>query len=356
MASVFYSKRFESRKGIWLYPNLSYGIRNKDINGSLSVRYLYNPFNRGFLKVSAGRQFAAIFAGDAWINQIKRSNVYLDNSLGIGHELELVNGLFLYTDFDIAFRRSVAGYKTNRHVDSLFGDVLENNKAVDFEAYNASYGKIRLSYTPRQKYIREPKEKIILGSSWPTFYVSLRKGLPNLFGSKVNFDYLEFGLEQEIKLGLVGISNYSVRTGSFFNTKDLRLVDYKWQRQGDPILFMNPNEAFQALDSTFAIFKRFYQGHYMHEFNGALINKIPILKKLQLREVAGGGFLYAPERSLRYAEAWAGIERVFKWPFNTLSKFKLGVYVVGSAANKFNNPVQFKIGITSWDMRTNKWR
>ncbi|HEY8893223.1 MAG TPA: DUF5686 and carboxypeptidase regulatory-like domain-containing protein [Niastella sp.] len=356
MASIFYSKRWESRKGIWLYPNLSYGIRNKDINGSLSVRYLYNPFNRGFLKVSAGRQFAAIFAGDAWINQIKRSNVYLDNSLGIGHEVELVNGLFLYTDFDIAFRRSVAGYKTNRYVDSLFGDVLENNRAIDFEAYNASYGKIRLSYTPRQKYIREPKEKIILGSAWPTFYVSLRKGIPNLFGSKVNFDYLEFGLEQEIKLGLAGISNYSVRTGSFFNTKDLRLVDYKWQRQGDPVLFMNPNEAFQALDSTFAVFKRFYQGHYMHEFNGAIINKIPILKKLQLREVAGGGFLYAPERSLTYAEAWAGIERVFKWPFNTLSKFKLGVYVVGSAANKFNNPVQFKIGITSWDIRTNKWR
>jgi hypothetical protein len=134
------------------------------------------------------------------------------------------------------------------------------------------------------------------------------------------------------------------------------LIDYKWQRRGDPILFMNPHEAFQSLDSTFAVFKRFYQGHYMHEFNGALLNKIPLLKKLQLREVAGGGFLIAPERSLRYVEGFAGIERVFKWPFNPLSKFKLGVYVVGSAANKFNNPVQFKIGITSWDRRTNKWR
>jgi hypothetical protein len=317
---------------------------------------LYNPFNRGIVSVSAGRQFQAIFAGDAWINQIKRSNVYLDNAFGVGHELELLNGLFLYTDFEIAFRRSVSGYKTNSQVDSLFGDVLDNNQAIDFEAYNASYGKIRLAYTPRQKYIREPKEKIILGSAWPTFYVSLRKGIPNLFGSKVNFDYLEFGLEQELKLGLVGISTYSIRTGSFLNTKDLRLVDYKWQRRGDPLLFMNPHEAFQSLDSTFAVFKRFYQGHYMHEFNGALINKIPILKKLQLREVAGGGFLFAPERSLRYVEAFAGIERVFKWPFNPLSKFKLGVYVVGSAANKFNNPVQFKIGITSWDRRTNKWR
>lgn len=355
MSWVYYRKVFPSRKTLWVSPNISYGIRNHDVNGDLTVRYLYNPFNRGIVRVSGGRRFQAIFSGDAWINQIKRSNVYLDNSLGIGHELELVNGLFLYTDFDFAFRRSVSDYKTNPQVDSLFGNVLTNNHPVDFEPYNASYGKIRLAYTPFQRYIREPKEKIILGSVWPTFYVSWKKGIPGPLGSKVNFDYLEFGIEQELKLGLVGISNYSIRTGSFFNTKDLRLIDYKFQRRGDPLLFMNPNEAFQVLDSTFATFRRFYQAHFVHQFNGAIINKVPILKKLQLREVAGGGLLYAPERSLRYVEAFAGIERVFKWPFNPMSKFKLGVYVVGSAANRFNNPIQFKIGITTWDRRNNKW-
>ena len=355
-AWVGYSKIFSSRRALWISPNISFGIRNRDVNGSISIRHLYNPFNRGIVRVSAGREFQLIFQGDAWINQIKRSSVYLDNALGIGHELELVNGLFLYTDFDISFRRSVSNYKTNPRVDSLFGEWLTNNQAIDFEPYNASYGKLRLAYTPRQRYIREPKEKIILGSAWPTFYVSWRKGIPNLFKSKVDFDYLEYGVEQELKLGLVGIATYSLRSGSFFNTKDLRLVDYKWQRRGDPLLFMNPNEAFQSLDSTFPIFKRFYQAHFVHEFNGALINKIPLLKKLQLREVVGGGFLIAPERSLRYVETFAGIERVFKWPFNPLSKFKLGVYVVGSAANRFNNPVQFKIGITTWDRRASKWR
>jgi hypothetical protein len=355
MMWVNYHKTFSSRKAFWISPNISYGIRNHDINGSLTVRHLYNPFNRGIVKVTAGRQFQLIFQGDAWLNQLKRSSVYLENGFGIGHEVELVNGLFLYTDLDFAFRRSVSDYKTNPRVDSIFGDVLTNNQAIAFEPYNATYGKVRLAYTPWQRYIREPKEKIILGSAWPTFYVSWRKGLPGPLNSKVDFDYLEFGVEQEIKLGLVGISNYSFRTGSFFNTKDLRLVDYKFQRRGDPILFMNPNEAFQSLDSTFPVFKRFYQAHFVHEFNGALINKIPILKKLQLREVAGAGFLIAPERSLRYVETFAGIERVFKWPFNPLSKFKLGVYVVGSAANRFNNPVQFKIGITTWDRKNNKW-
>lgn len=353
---VWYSRTFPSRKNIGVFLNLSYGLRNHDVNGSFSITRMYNPFNRGFYRISGGKEFQSFFAGDAWINTLKRNNVYLNKAIGVGHGLELVNGLFLYSDLDIAFRRSVKDYKTNPQVDSLFGDILENNQAIGFEPYNALYGKLRLQYTPGQRYIREPKEKIILGSRWPTFYASWRKGIPGMAKSKVNFDYLEFGIEQRIKLGTAGISSYTIRTGSFPNQKDLRLVDYKFQRQGDPLLFLNPNEAFQALDSTFAVFKRFYEAHYVHEFNGVLINKIPLLKRLQLREVAGAGFLIAPERNLRYVEAFGGVERVFKWPFNPATKFKLGVYVVTSAANQFSNPVQFKIGITIWDRQRNKWQ
>jgi hypothetical protein len=104
------------------------------------------------------------------------------------------------------------------------------------------------------------------------------------------------------------------------------------------------------------VFDRYYQGNFLHEFNGAVINKIPFLKKLRLQEVAGGGCLIAPERDLRYAELFVGIERVFKWPFNPLSRIKLGVYVVGSVANQFKNPVQIKFGLTSWDRFRNRWR
>jgi hypothetical protein len=353
--NVWYSKTYKSRKNIGIFTNLSYGFRNKDINGSISVNRMYNPFNRGFYRVTLGRDFQYIFEGDAWINMIKRNNFYLNNSIGLGHGLEIKNGLFLYTDLDLAFRRSVSKYKTNPNIDSLFGEWLDDNQAVAFEPYNTVHTRIRLSYTPAQKYIREPKEKIILGSKWPTFYVEWRKGIPGPFKSTINFDYLEFGIEQELKLGTTGISKYKVITGDFLNTKDLRLVDYKFQRRGDPLFFMNPNEAFQSLDSTFPVFKRFYQGHYVHEFNGAILNKVPFFKKLQLREIAGGGFLVAPERDLRYFELFAGIERVFKWPIDQKTKVKMGIYIIGSTANKYNSPVQFKIGFASWDKRRNKW-
>ncbi|WP_262919306.1 DUF5686 family protein [Niabella hibiscisoli] len=346
------------RRTVWLHTNVSYGYLNKDINGRIQLNRRYNPFNQGSYSLGLSRDFATIFSGDAWINQLKRSNYYLDNALSAGWSREIINGLYIKTNASMALRRSLAGYKTYSFVDSAFQKVLlePTGAAPSFEAYNALYADIELSYTPLQPYIREPLEKIVLEPKWPTFYMKWRKGIPQLFGSQVNFDYNELGIRQQLRMGLIGNAQYNLKTGTFFNTKDLRLVDYKWQRRGDPILFMNPVEGFQSMDSTFATFKRFYEGHYFHEFNGALLNKIPVFKKLGLREVTGAGFLIAPERNLRYVEAFAGIERVFKLPFQNFQKIKLGVYASSAFANQFQAPLQFKIGITSWDTFGNKWR
>lgn len=349
-----YRKTFPSRKKLAVEADISYGFRNHDVNGAISVKRLYNPFNQGQFGISAGRNFEFIYPGDAWVNVLKRSNIYLNNSVEINHGLDIFNGLRLLNKFEVAFRRSVSDYKVGNNADSIFG--ISNDPPVEFDPYNATYNEIKLYFTPKLRYIREPKEKIYLGSKWPTFYVAWKKGVPQLFKSKIDFDYLEFGVEQHINLGVAGQTAYIVKTGDFTNTKNLRIIDFKFMRQGDPLFFQNPNKSFQALDSTFPVFDRFWQGNLVHEFNGFLINRIPFFKKLKLQEVAGGGFLITKERSLRYLEFFTGIERVFKWPFNPLARVKLGIYVVGSVANKFNNPVQFKIGLTTWDRFRNAWR
>lgn len=349
-----YRKTYPNRKNLSVEADVSYGFRNSDVNGALSIRRKYNPFNSGQFKVSVSRNFEFIYSGDAWVNVLKRSNIYLNNSLELEHELQIVNGVHLMNTLQVALRRSVAHYKVGTNTNSIFG--IHNEPAVDFDPYNATYNEVKLYLTPKLKYIRDAREKIFLGSKWPTFYTIWRKGVPKLFNSKIDFDYLEFGLIQSINLGVIGNTSYIVKSGDFLNTKDLRIIDYKFMRRGDPLLFQNPQKSFQALDSTFPVFKRYYQGNLVHEFNGFLVNKIPFMKKLKIQEIAGGGFLIAPERDLKYLEFFTGLERVFKWPFNPLARVKLGIYVVGSVANKFNNPVQFKIGLTTWDRFKNAWR
>lgn len=347
--SVGYLKLFKNKTSVNLNVDVTYGLLNRDIMGGLTFQHIYNPFSQGYYVINAGRAFDLVFSGDAWVNLFKRSNIYLKNTIELEHGLELMNGLVLRNTVEFAERKSINDLTLSRKFDSLFEF---NNEPIDFDPYNAFYASIKLEYTPFQMYIREPRQKIILGSKYPTVYARWRKGIPDVFKSEINFDYLEFGFFQKLKLGLAGISQYQVFSGEFVTHKDLKYIDYKFISRGNPFFFNNPLRSFQAMDSTFPIFKRFYEGHYLHHFNGAIINKIPILKKLNILEVAGGGILFVPERKLNYIEGYIGIEKIIRiWR----ERFKIGFYAVGSLANKYNNPYQFKIGLDQFNKRTNSW-
>ncbi|MBK7763169.1 MAG: carboxypeptidase-like regulatory domain-containing protein [Bacteroidetes bacterium] len=344
-----YRKIFPSKKSLYVNGELSYGLRNRDFMGSLMLQHIYNPFSQGYFVIDAGRSFDLIFYGDAFINLFRRSNFYIKNNISFEHGLEVANGLVFRAKAEFARRESIDQLKLNKEYDSL---LVFNNDPVKFNSYNSLYGSLTLEYTPFQNYIREPRQKIILGSKFPTFYAKWRKGIAGVLQSEVNFDYLEFGIFQKLKLGLAGISQYRIQSGEFITQKDLKYIDYKFISRGNPFLFNNPLISFQNLDSTFPVFNRFYEAHYLHHFNGSIINKIPLIKKLKLLEVIGGGFLFLPERNLNYTEAYVGIEKIIPL---FRERFKIGFYVSGSLANKYNNPFQLKFGLDKFDRRTNSW-
>ncbi len=347
-----YTKIYPSKKKVEIEADVSFGFRNQDVKGNIRLTKLYNPFSHAYYAVYVGREFSYIYGNDSWISAYKRSNIYEKNEIGIENGVSIANGLYVSNRLEFAARNSIENYKFNNKFDTILNGTLINTNPVSFEPYNAFYNEITLRYTPHELYIREPNQKIVLGSKWPTFSLTWRKGIPQLFKSKINFDYGEFTIRQKIKLGLVGISEYSFITGSFLNKETLKLVDYKYMRRGDPFLFTEPSRNFQALDSTFAAFKIFYEGHYSHNFNGAIVNQIGFLKKLKLNEIVGGGFLFLPEKNLNYAEAFAGLEKtlnIFR------EKIKIGAYVVGSVANQYNNPVQFKFGLQYYNRTKKRW-
>ena len=85
-----YRKTFPSRKKLDVEADLSYGFRNHDVNGKLGVEHLYNPFNRGSIALQAERNFEFIYPGDAWVNVLKRSNIYLNNSYTVDLIIEFL--------------------------------------------------------------------------------------------------------------------------------------------------------------------------------------------------------------------------------------------------------------------------
>jgi hypothetical protein len=214
---------------------------------------------------------------------------------------------------------------------------------------------IRLSYTPFQRYILEPKQKIILGSNWPTFSVEYKQATPGILGSIIDFKYVQYTIEQEIPLGLSGKSTIIANSGSFLNHNLLSDMDYIYQRGSDPRLFNQPLSNFQQLDSTFPTFNRFVQLHYIHEFNGSIVNKIPFLKILKLTERVGANFLYAPERrNMFYYEGFVGIDKAIRIG---RERWKIGYYFTAGYSNIFEKPrFGFKINFQGYDRYNNVWR
>lgn len=344
----FYFKKWENQRMLDSYSEVSYGFLNQDIKGSTNWDYRYNPYHFGTISAGFSHDFDVIRGYDAITQIYKRNNFIEATQLKIGHEYELFNGFYFESSFTMSERRSLEGYKFLNGIDSI----LPNDDPTKFQTYQAFIGDFTIKYIPQQKFMREPYRKVVLGSKWPTFYLSYEKGIPKIFGSDVNHDYLSGGILQTFKIGTFGTSSYHIRTGVFLNTKQLKDADRKFQRRSDPIWFSNPLYSFQGLDTLLPTQKIYYEAHFVHHDNGAIINKIPFMKKTRIGLVFGGGAMYLPEFDYQHYELLAGLERNFKF---SKRRLRIGVYGVISDGNKRPFAATYKVSFAILNNRNLKW-
>lgn len=356
-------KKFENEQWIDWYNDFTIGFNNADIRGRARMFHLYAPKRSGRYSISYNRDASLINWNNNILDMANRQNIYLNSSGTIWHSIELVNGLYLGTMARLEHR---APFSLDYRFVTWFDDQLDNGPPIQFEAYNSFRTTFDLSYTPGQKYLSEPNRKVVLGSRWPTFTLYWEKGWDGPFESVVDFDYLSFTVEQSFQIGTMGMSKYNLKAGTFANQDSVFLIDKKFFRKNDDqtllrFLFVNPLLNFQNLDSTYETQQLYLEAHYIHHFNGAIINKIPFMKKTGIKTSFGGGFIYLPEHNnYFYTEAFFGAERIFKI---ARKRLRLGFYgIVSVGSNQFALPsedqpknFQFKISFDIMDERDLKF-
>lgn len=345
----YYFKRWESGRHMAFSQDLDLGLKNMDLQGSTGIRFRYDPMRYGDVWCYVGRFFSSINYYDAYLNQLSFSNYILADHIEIGNRVELINGLFLFGELNYTARQSLDGFDSR----TFLNDIIGERDPLQFEDYEALITNLYLSYTPANRYMIEPNRKINLGSRYPTFTFWHKKGWNQLLGSDIDFDYLEFSINQKVQVGIFGNSNYTISAGQFVNTKGLKFIDYKRFRQSDPIFYSNPLYSFQLLDTALAISDLFTEFHYIHHFNGALINNVPLLKKTRIMAVAGGGMLLVSQPEYRYAELFAGIERSFK--LGARRRLKIGLYGVLAESNQSRTRPTYKISFDIIDTWKRNW-
>ncbi len=351
MLSGNVSKEFkESKNKIEADGFIDYGFRNKDVKGEIGVGFNYKPlkFMRTYVRV--GDAYDMINNYESIEASFRRSNYVRKKIFSVSQRMEVVNGLFVEGSFNFSDQIPINNIELSNWSNSIFG---AENAATQFVRYKKSEAKLEVRYRPKQKYIIKKGKKLLLGSKYPEFAMQYRKGFSGLFGSEVNYDYLELSAKDDIKLKRMGSSRWKVSMGTYLNESDLRLLEYKFFRGSDSLWFSDPIQSFQLLPRTMNTNKEWFSANFIHHFEGSIISKIPILNKMKLQLAAGTGTLLIRDANFAHFEMFAGVERPFRIKKEL---FRMDLYAVTSSNTiQPGMDLRFKFGITYYNAFTQKW-
>ncbi len=348
------NKSFEDFRNYSITGKSRYGFSNKLWGGELGFNYLFKPkkFSRfGIIVKSIFEQYNQQDPISPLVNSLyslylnrNYMKAFKETGVELNYFTEVKNGIYFnstikYVERDVL--KNTSDYLIRDDKNILF---TSNDPRSDFShdsiftTNNALSAEVSFSFRFKQKYYSLPHQKIISGSKYPRLSIIYKKAFPYL-NTTANYDLASAVITDDIKLGLFGKFSYKLRGGGFLNTQKLLFMDFKYFL-GNQTVF-NTNDylsSFRLLPYyTFSADKWYTEAHGEHHFNGFIINKLPLIKKLKVQEVIGGHFL-ASNKLKYYYELNFGIEKIFK-----IIRID---YVLGYAPNtKFNQG--FTIGLNA---------
>ncbi|BFP39977.1 DUF5686 family protein [Flavobacteriaceae bacterium GF1] len=140
-----------------------------------------------------------------------------------------------------------------------------------------------LIYTPNRRTIGYGVERKDVNENYSTLVLNYTKGSEGFLESDFNYQRLQFSYIQPWQLGGFGRLRSTVELGKTFGEVPLGLLSVI---PGNQTLFSLYN-TFPNLDFYEFVTDTYATVHLEHNFNGRLFSRIPLLRKLNLREIVG---------------------------------------------------------------------
>ncbi len=346
---VRYQKEFENGKKFSVRPFIDYGFFNKDVKGSFAGDFTYNPKNFSKIFFEIGDVYDRIANAQNVIGAFFPTNMVRNQKFEVGFRREITNGLYGQVKLEYSNRFSIENVGYPPLYDTIFSVIPD---LMPFDSYKILMPTLDLEYHFRQKYIIRKGKKIVLGSPYPIVFLKYKRGIPNIFETQSNFDFIELRVTDDVYLNTLGEAQWKFELGSFLFKKDLRFIENKFFRPSDQGFFSNPVNTLQLLDTALNTSNSYIQFNAIHHFKGFFLGKIWGINRLGLEETIGGAALIIPDANFRQVEFYAGLERKFTLWGGT---FKLGFYAVTADSNIDKANIRFKFGINVYNDFTGKW-
>ena len=318
----------EYRRNLNAEIKTNYGLSDERFRANGIISYKFNNVSKPILSIKGGVSISQFNSSDPISNRINSISTmfFEDNYMKlydkqfaeIAYSEELFNGFKVNSKFSFERRKPLFNTSNFSVVDES-DDFLTSNNPLDETAFGVApfdtHNILKLNVTSRisfgQNYFSYPGTKVsIENNKFPTVYLTYSKGF-SATNSDYDFDKFQTSLTQTFDIGNKGNFQYNLKGGKFFNANDIAFMDYHHFNGNQTHIsegsYLNKfnNLPYYSMSTN----KSYAEFHAEHDFEGYILNKVPLLNKLNFNLVLGAHGL-STETQQPYQEFTVGLKNI----------------------------------------------
>ncbi len=252
----FNDKKYHSRE----FPIHSIKVEHKYDLDQLGQHYLFTNMDNVFLSLKR-----------------KPNNKITYRRLSkLNYKMERPGGF----SFDLGFKHEIQEATKWLPFENAYGDVDKRYSQASFF--------LTLRYAPGEKFYQTKSERLPINMDAPIFILTHEYGPKGFLGSKFTLNKTEFSVQKRFWFSAFGYADIILKAGKIWS-----------QVQYPALMWPNANLSYTIQPESYSLMNamEFANDQYVswditYWANGALFNRIPLLKELKLREVVSFRGLY----------------------------------------------------------------
>lgn len=284
------ARTYFSPNDLWrLQGYTAYGFDDRKIKYSIAGKVLLDRKNR--LKLIAGnrRDIEQLGASLTSTNDVEGRSFASNSLFAVGDNTSLTNINLTSLNLELEPVKNLVvsfggSYRTLKAADqnifslAFYTDDTFTETRNQIKQFEVS---TKLTYTPGKKTTGYGVDRLIINSNYPEFFVEFTQGLEGPLNSDFNYSKAQLFYRQPFNIGGFGKTRTTLELGKTFGTVPLGLLS-----------IVPGNQSYFSIYNTFPMLN-FYEFvtdsygslHVEHNFGGRIFSRIPLLKKLNLREI-----------------------------------------------------------------------
>jgi hypothetical protein len=304
----------------------AYGFQDNKFKYGFSGKWMIDSKNRIIISGGNRRDIEQIgasltttndvlgrsFASSSVFSTRTNGNLTNINLSNLAIEIEPVKNLTFQTGFSY---RTLESASPTFSLDYYTDDTYTTTKSK----VKQSEVNLEIEYTPNKKTVGYGVERLNVDSPYSRVFVNYSQGFKGLMNSDFDYSKIQLYYKQPITIGPLGRTNLTLELGKTFGKVPLGLMSVI---PGNQTYFVIGN-TFSNLNFYEFVSDRYATFQWEHNFQGRLLSRIPLMRKLNWREIVGVRSVYGDVSNENRLLNASGL--IYKAPITPYWEYSVGI-------------------------------